>query len=142
MLARMLALISEKGHDVPDGLYEWASIHDFLGLEDEAVPLYRSAIEEGLEGARRSQALLQLASSLRNVGEPEQAVELLQTLSEDDTVGDASKAFLSLALYDCGRYSEALWIALRALAPTLVLYSGAVEGYADALIEAEDATPD
>ena len=122
----------------PDGdaaaLYEWASVHDFLGSETEAIPLYRLALEAGLDDRRRTQALIQLASSLRNVGEFEAAIQVLDDVEENDIAGDAHRAFLALALFDAGRSDQALRVALEALAKTLPLYSRAVTGYAAELL--------
>lgn len=107
MLRGMEALVAERADDDRDALYEWASIHDFLGREDAAVPLYRAALSHGLQGPRRPQAIVQLASSRRNVGEPAAAVELLERHPSDPVTGDAAQAFLALALRDCGRHDEA-----------------------------------
>lgn len=130
VLSEMRALVSERGEHDPDALYEWASVHDFLGLEERAVPLYEAALAHGLTGDRRPQALIQLASSLRNIGRPEAAVDLLHGLARDEVTGDAGQAFLALALHDAGRKEEALSVALRALARTLPLYGTAIENYA------------
>lgn len=133
MLVRMQALIDARGPDDPDAIYEWASVHDFLGLEAEAIPLYRAALARGLAGERGPQAIVQLASSLRNVGEAGAAVELLSNRASDPVVGAAAQAFLALALRDAGRPDEALRVALNALAPTLPLYGRAISRYADEL---------
>jgi hypothetical protein len=130
MLANMQSLVSERPSDDPAALYEWASVHDFLGFEAQAIPLYRAALEEGLTGARRSQAVIQLASSLRNVGEPAAAVELLEAQDIDEVTGDAAQAFLALAQWDCGRHHDALRTALTALSRALPLYQRAVANYA------------
>lgn len=132
-LARMSELVSERPARDPDALYEWASVHDFLGREAEAVPLYRAALDAGLSGDRRPQAVIQLASSLRNIGEPEEAVALLADHQPEPVTGSAADAFRALALHDAGRTDEALRAALRALAPTLPLYRRSIEGYADDL---------
>jgi Tetratrico peptide repeat len=50
-----------------------------MGHSDLAVPLYRKALDVGLSGERRRRAVIQLASSLRNVGRPEESVALLRT---------------------------------------------------------------
>jgi hypothetical protein len=96
--------------------------------------LYRAALSSGLDGDRRSQAVIQLASSLRNIDDPEAAIELLRDAAPDHVTGDAAQAFLALALHDAGHTAAALRVALRALAPTLPLYAGAVVAYADELI--------
>ncbi|UOQ56326.1 tetratricopeptide repeat protein [Leucobacter allii] len=145
-LREMRALVSERPADDPDALYEWASVHDFLGREREAVPLYEAALRAGLAGDRERQAVIQLASSLRNTGRPEEAIRLLRdrpaAASPDATVvGDAPRAFLALALRDAGRTDEALRVALTALARTLPRYRAAVERYAEELIEAPAADP-
>jgi tetratricopeptide (TPR) repeat protein len=132
-LATMKALVGERPAGDPAAIYEWASVHDFLGRESEAVPLYQRALEGGLDDSRRSQAYVQLASSLRNTGRPEEAVLLLERLEGDALVGDAPKAFLALALFDAGRPGDALRVALDALARTLPLYGRAVRRYAEEL---------
>jgi tetratricopeptide (TPR) repeat protein len=133
MLDQMRALLAERPEHDPEALYEWASVHDALGLEAAAVPLYRRALELDLDGPRKPMAIIQLASSLRNIGEPQAAVQLLQDLPADAGTGDAPQAFLALALWDCGREHEALRTALLALAPTLPQYGRAVAAYATEL---------
>jgi tetratricopeptide (TPR) repeat protein len=135
MLSAMRRLVDERLHDDPDAIFEWASVHDFVGREEDAIPLYRSALAHGLAGERELQAVIQLASSLRNVGLPDAAVALLADRAPDDTVGAAAQAFLALALSDAGRPDEAVRIALLALAPTLPMYGSAVSRYAEELIE-------
>ncbi|WP_062202194.1 tetratricopeptide repeat protein [Demequina salsinemoris] len=122
--------------DAPDGaaaLYELASAHDFVDDEEGAVPLYRRALAAGLDGMRRDEAVIQLASSLRNVGRPEEAVALLESEPVREELVPAAQAFLALALHDAGRCDDALRTALAALAPSLALYQGAITRYADAI---------
>lgn len=130
MLSAMREFVEERPANDPDALYELASTHDYLGREHEAVPLYRAALDNGLDHPRRAQAVIQLASSLRNLGDPESAIELLRGQPSDETTGDAAQAFLALALRDAGRNDEALRTTLVALARTLPLYSRVVERYA------------
>ncbi|GEB96311.1 tetratricopeptide repeat protein [Microbacterium lacticum] len=66
MLDHMQALVAERADDDPGALYEWASVHDYLGKEHEAVSLYRAALDRGLSEPRRAQGMMQLANSLRN----------------------------------------------------------------------------
>jgi tetratricopeptide (TPR) repeat protein len=134
-MAGMRRLVEERPETDPDAIYEWASVHDFLGLETDAIPLYRLALASGLSGARHPQAVIQLASSLRNTGRAREAVELLEGGTTDAVTGSAAQAFLALALYDVGRPRDALRVALKALAPTLPLYGRAVSSYADDLVE-------
>ena len=131
----MQALVAERRDDDPAAIFEWASVHDFLGRAAEAIPLYRRALELGLDPVRFSQAQVQLASSLRNVGETTEAVKILEGMESDATVGDAHEAFLALALFDGGRPGDALRVALKALAKTLPAYRGAINHYADAIVD-------
>lgn len=140
MLTLMRLLVSERPAEDPDALFEWASVHDFLGLETEAVPLYRAALDAGLSGDRRPQAVIHLASSLRNVGDPTSAIELLCDDPGDEATGLAGRAFLALALRDAGRPDDALRVALQALAPTLPRYARAVFSYAEQLGHAGSVT--
>lgn len=55
---------------------EQAEEHDAAGREVEAIPLYRLALEDPLPDARRVQVLIQLGSSLRNVGRLPEALAL------------------------------------------------------------------
>ncbi|MFT9110530.1 MAG: tetratricopeptide repeat protein [Bifidobacterium psychraerophilum] len=132
-LDAMRELVAQRPEDDPEALYEWASVHDYLGMEAKAIPLYRSALDHGLTGDRRPQAVIQLASSLRNIGAPQAAIDLLRAHPQDQITGDAAQAFLALALRDAGYSDEALQIALVALARTLPLYQRAVENYAQDL---------
>lgn len=134
LLSSMRKLVDERGADDPDAVYEWASVHDFLDREADAIPLYRAALAAGLTGERRPQAVIQLASSLRNVGRADDAIALLESHTADPVTGAAGQAFLALALRDAGRLDEALRVALKALAPTLPLYGRAIDSYADALV--------
>jgi tetratricopeptide (TPR) repeat protein len=130
---RMRALVAERPADDPVALFEWASVLDFVGREDDAVPQYQAALVAGLDGDRMPQAVVQLASSLRNIGRADEGVELLRTLGDDTIAGAAVHAFLALCLRDAGRPDEALAVALRALAPTLPMYGRPVAAYADEL---------
>src|SRR3954447_24462212 len=61
------------------GPFERAAARDSTGHSDLAVPLYRQALELGLDdGERRRRAVIQLASSLRNLGETATSLALLE----------------------------------------------------------------
>jgi thioredoxin-like negative regulator of GroEL len=137
------ALIDSLVADAPEPVaaFEQACVRDSTGHPDEAVPLYREALAAGLTGLRRRRATIQLASSLRNLGEVEESVALLSAeLSaavdpEATTLDDAVRAFLALALVDAGREREAASLALGALAPHLPRYQRSLGAYALALVE-------
>ena len=68
------ALVAERPADDAAALYEHASTYDFAGDETAAEPLYREALAAGLDDYRRPWAVIQLASTLRNLGRPDEAV--------------------------------------------------------------------
>jgi len=136
-LARMDDLVAELPDNDPIGLFERGGARDSMGQEDLAVPLYRQALELGLDGERRRQAVIQLASSLRNIGNPSESVALLAAEQQrgSDDLDDAVAGFLALALADSGREREAVSVALAALAPHLPSYQRSLGNYARALVE-------
>ncbi|WP_197287434.1 tetratricopeptide repeat protein [Streptomyces apocyni] len=48
--------------------FELGCAHHSTGLPQQAVVRYRAALATGLTGVRRRRAVIQLASSLRNLG--------------------------------------------------------------------------
>jgi Tetratrico peptide repeat len=135
-VATMAALVDELPADSPVGLFERAGSLDSTGHSDLAVPLYRKALGNGLSGIRRRRAIIQMASSLRNLGRATESVELLTTerATGSDELDDAVTAFLALALVDTGREREAASIALGALAPHLPQYQRSLGNYARMLM--------
>lgn len=134
-LARMEELAAELPSDSAVAAFERAASLDSTGHSDRAAPLYRQALEAGLHGERRRRAVIQLASSLRNVGQAEESVALL-TAERDagsDHLDDAVSAFLALALVDVGRERDAVALALTALAPHLPRYQRSLANYAQGL---------
>jgi len=131
-LRRMDALVAELPAQSAVGLYELASAQDSTGHSDLAVPLYRQALELGLGDDRRRQAVIQLASSLRNLGQAPESVELLTAEREagSDELDDGVDAFLALALVDAGREREAVSVALLALARHMTRYQRSLTNYA------------
>jgi tetratricopeptide (TPR) repeat protein len=131
-LTRIEALTAELPADSPVAAFERGGALDSTGHSDLAVPLYRRALDLGLNGRRRRQAVIQMASSLRNLGRSSESVELLRAERDagSDELDDAVSAFLALALADVGREREALSIALRALAPHLPRYQRSLGNYA------------
>lgn len=115
---RVDELVAELPPGDPRGPYECASAFDSTGMEDEAVPLYRAALAGGLDEPLRRQAVIQLASTLRNVGEADEAIRLLSAEATDtgDGFDTAVRAFLALALASAGREREAVGVAVGALA--------------------------
>ena len=76
-VARMEELAAELPRDSAVAAFERGASFDSTGHSDLAVPLYRQALELGLEGERRRRAVIQMASSLRNIGRAPESVALL-----------------------------------------------------------------
>ncbi len=135
-LAKIEALAAELPPGSAIGLFERASAHDSLGEESKAEPLYRQALQAGLTGEQRRRAVIQLASTIRNLGRAEESAALLtvERAAGSDVLDDAVTAFLALALTDLGREREAAAIALGALARHLPRYKRSLAYYAQELL--------
>jgi len=134
-VARIDALVAELPPGNSHGLFERASAFDSTGHPDLAVPLYAAALEVGLAGERRRRAVIQMASSLRNLGNPQEAIALLtaELRGGTDALSGAVRAVLALALADVGREREGLAVALTALSEYLPRYNRSLARYAQAL---------
>ena len=132
---RMKVLVAERPPEDAHALYEMGSAYDSTGQPALAAPLYRKAFDAGLTGSRHRQAVIQLASTLRNLGEPHESIALLTAERERDSddLDDAVSAFLALALVDVGREREATALALSQLSRHLTRYGKSLERYASEL---------
>ena len=127
------ALAAERPHGDAVALFERAGARDSAGLEIEAEPLYRQALAAGLDEDRRTQAVIQLASTLRNLGRVDESLALLRPeygKGTDAALHDATAAFYALALVTSGDPVGAASVALQALAPHLPRYTRSVGAYA------------
>ncbi|MFU8850434.1 tetratricopeptide repeat protein [Micromonospora sp. SL1-18] len=136
---RVGALADELGPDHPVAAFERACAWDSTGHSDKAVPLYRKALELGIDGIRRRRSVIQMSSSLRNIGQPGESVRLLTEERErgSDELDDAVSATLALALTSVGREREAVSIAVGALAKHLPRYQRSMANYARLLVESD-----
>lgn len=127
----------------PDGIFERAAAFDSTGSSDLAVPLYQEALAAGLTGERRRRAVIQMASSLRNLGRSPESVTLLtaELAAASDHLDDAVKTVLALALTDVGREREAVALAVGALARHLPRYQRSMANYARLLVEPAPDSP-
>jgi len=134
-------LVEELPPGDPDGLFERAAALDSTGHSDLAVPLYESALAAGVSGERRRRAVIQMASSLRNLDRSQESVALLTAELQEppDHLDDAVRTVLALALTDVGREREAVSIAVGALAAHLPRYQRSMAAYARALVEPDPA---
>jgi tetratricopeptide (TPR) repeat protein len=134
-IARIDAMAAELPAGDAIGVFERACARDSTGHPDLAVPLYQAALDKGLSGIRRRRAVIQMSSSIRNLGDPQRAVELLteELKQPPDELEQAVRAFLALALADIGREREALAVSLTALSRYLPRYNRSLARYADGL---------
>lgn len=134
-LARLDGLAAELPPGSAVALYERGGGYDSTGHPELAVPLYRAALDAGLAGSRRRQAVIQMASSIRNLGDAAAAADLLRAemAAGNDELDGAVRAFLALALVDLGCEREAAALALATLAPLLPRYGRSLARYAAAI---------
>ncbi|MCY7413273.1 MAG: tetratricopeptide repeat protein [Salinibacterium sp.] len=136
MWAALERLLAELPKLDATASFECASLHDMFGEEQSAIPLYQSAFNTGLDPEQHGYAVIQLASTLRNVGRLSQEAQLLEPLLADEKLGAAARAFLALTLHDLGRPKNGLRIVLSNHALNVPRYGRALGEYA-ALLPAD-----
>jgi tetratricopeptide (TPR) repeat protein len=119
--------------DNPRAHFVLGGTFDFQDRELDAVLPYQRAWELGLSGDDVPRFYVQYGSTLRNVGQFDEAVRILREGRERFPENAAIQAFLALALFSAGRPADALATALAVLAAN----AGAVDlhGYERALRE-------
>ena len=92
--------------------YHYAWMHDNLGEESAAVPLYVRAIELGLPETDLRNAFLGLGSTYRTLGEYDKALATLK--QGTDRFPDAHEfgIFSAMALHNLGCHAEAMELLL------------------------------
>ena len=131
VLADISTLVQQRAPDAR-GTFELAGAYDFAGHEAQAEGLYREAMRAGLDDERHQQAVIQLASTLRNLDRPKEAVRLLRTELTRSLTGryaSAARAFLALALLDTGADRGAAITALEGLVECLPVYQRPLRHY-------------
>ncbi|WP_438855631.1 tetratricopeptide repeat protein [Agromyces sp. M3QZ16-3] len=138
LIARIDAIAAERGDDDAEAVFERAGARDSAGRPDEAVPLYERALALGLDDELRPQAIVQMASSIRNLGDVPRALELLEDEMREHPEApfrDEVAAFIALTLASSGDARRAASVALLALAPHLRRYTRSVTNYARELLD-------
>lgn len=133
VIALIDAIAAERGADDARAEFERAGARDSAGREAEAVELYRRALELGLDDQHRPQAVIQLASSLRNIGEFDQALALLEEEERTHPYSpyhEAVAVVKALVLASSGAPARGLSVALLALIPHLPRYHRSMTAYA------------
>ena len=89
-------------------VFELAGAYDAAGDATRAIGLYERALAGGLREPYRHRAQIQAASTLRNLGDHEQALRLLDEVDVTHPGNVAVAAFRALVLVDAGRAGEAV----------------------------------
>ncbi|MDC3418427.1 tetratricopeptide repeat protein [Aquibacillus salsiterrae] len=126
--------IVEKYPNSARAKFELANAYDFTGQENKAISLYEDAIRIGLDSEYQAYALLQLGSSLRNVGRLDEAIRILSDAELRYPEFPSISMFLGMTLHDKNRTAEALSKTLNAMlrhikTSDIQRYSMALENY-------------
>lgn len=118
--------------------YEVASLHDMLGREQQAIPLYQKAIALGLSEASLRGAWLGLGSTYRCTGHYAEALAAFEQGLLRFPDAHEFKVFAAMARYNLGQYKEGMESLLAVLAqstadPALAPYRRAMALYAEDL---------
>jgi len=132
----------ERYPDEPRAHFALGGAFDSAGHAAAAVEPYRRAMALGLSGEDVARWYVQFGSTLRNVGQIDEAVSLLGE-GRDRVPDDAAiRVFLALALHTSGRSADGLaelidLLLLGSSAPALRRYERSIRGYADDLRRGE-----
>lgn len=116
--------------------FEYAGAYDYAGYEKNAISLYQTALRLGLEESYRKRALVQLGSSLRNLGKHDEAIDLLRDACKEFPDYAPLKIFYALALFSMGDKTAAFTTLLKAtVLEDVDGYQRALRYYADEINE-------
>lgn len=118
--------------------YETAGVHDYLGLEREAVPFYLAAIQNGLSDNDLRGAYLGLGSTYRTLGMYPESKQVFQEGLQQFPEATEFKVFLAMTQYNLAEYHEAVSSLLTIIADTTTdsetkKYARAIYQYAEDL---------
>lgn len=142
LVAAVDRVADERPADDATALFERASARDRAGREDEAEKYYRAALASNhLDDYRRARAVIQLASTLRILGQLDESEQLLVAeldrhlqAGNSRELHDEARAILALTYVAQGRAVEAAGLALTVLAPHLSRYNRSVTANAAELV--------
>lgn len=134
----MLVALAVALPDDAEVQYQAGWVHDYLGLEVEATPLYERALALGLPEPQLEGLVLALGSTYRNVGRIDDARALLRRGVRDYPGNEAMRCFLALAELSAGNGPEALALAFDVILATsgsadIDRYRRALAAYRDEL---------
>jgi tetratricopeptide (TPR) repeat protein len=108
----MLEKLVTESPDDPEINFQCGAVNDALGAEAIAIPYYRRALENGVEGEVREAAFIQLGSSYRCIGEYRFARDVLEKGLTEFPENSALKVFYAMILYNMGDHKESLTLML------------------------------
>jgi thioredoxin-like negative regulator of GroEL len=116
--------------------YEAACVHDFLGLEAQAVPYYLAALAGTLPDEHLRSAYTGLGSTYRTLGRHAEAEQVLLRGLQRFPDAAEMRVFLAMTQHNLGRSKPAIESLLKLLAetsadPGIRAYAGAIAFYAD-----------
>lgn len=131
-------LLVQLAHAAPDDAtlqYEAACVHDYLGLEAEAVPFYVTALTLQLPAALRRGAYTGLGSTYRTLGMFAEARDTLEKGLQEFPAANEMRVFLAMANHNLGASKQAVESLLQLLTSTtgdsdIKAYARAIELYA------------
>jgi tetratricopeptide (TPR) repeat protein len=120
--------------------FEAACLHDYLGLEADAIPYYVASIAGTLDRDSLRSAYLGLGSTYRAMGRYEDAERTLREGLSIVPGANELKIFLAMVLHNLGRSSESVELLLRVIAKTsrdkkVSSYRKAVQSYSQESVE-------
>jgi tetratricopeptide (TPR) repeat protein len=138
----LLDLLSQYPNH-PLVLFEVGGSYDVMGEEEMAIPYYRQAIGAGLDGNDLQECLVCLGSTLRVVGEHEDAVTMLEQAVDEFPERNSGRAFLALAYYSNGEVEKSIGLLMSLLLETtsdddILAYADTLDYYKDNLDETVD----
>lgn len=145
----VLAALAAEYPDDAEAQYQTAWVHDYLGLEAEAVPYYERTLTLGLPEPEQEGLTLGLGSTYRNVGRIADSIALLEHGVATYPDNHAMRCFLALSRCSNGEAREALALAFDVIldtgsSPSIDRYRRALLSYRDelrGLSESEEETP-
>ncbi|CFQ31199.1 tetratricopeptide repeat protein [Yersinia bercovieri] len=133
-----LAMAQKLLQHSPDNaslMYKIASLYDVQGLELQAIPFYRAAIDHHLVGKELQEAYLGLGSTYRELGLYQASLETLDRALAAFPQAKEITLFRAMTLHNLGETQEAVAALLLLLAQTsnhqeISLYQKALRQYA------------
>jgi tetratricopeptide (TPR) repeat protein len=107
-------LVNESSED-PEVNFYCGAVNDSMGFEKIAIPYYRRALENGIQGEMREAAFIQLGSSYRCIGEYQFASDVLTKGLAEFPHNPALKVFYALTLYNMGEHKDSVTLMLKTL---------------------------